>query len=69
MERNEYVSMLSWILNTYKGEEMMGHPDLKEHAADLNLLLPQEVLNTLQEQYLKVNKLKYFLVRINLKTF
>ncbi|XP_031339008.1 exocyst complex component 3 [Photinus pyralis] len=53
LEGNEYVSILAWILNTYKGEELMGHPDLKENTAGLDLLLPQAVLKNLQNQYLK----------------
>lgn len=46
--------MLAWTLNTYKGEELMGHPDLKSHTANLGPLLPPRVLNRLQEEYLKV---------------
>lgn len=53
LEGNEFVSILAWVLNTYKGPELMGHPDLKEHTSSLNLLLPQPVLNNLQDQYLK----------------
>ncbi|KAF5278438.1 hypothetical protein FQA39_LY05927 [Lamprigera yunnana] len=53
LEGNEYVSILSWTLNTYKGPELMGHLDLKEHTSGLNSLLAQSVLSNLQDQYLK----------------
>ncbi|KAF5273381.1 hypothetical protein FQR65_LT04673 [Abscondita terminalis] len=59
LEGNEYVSVLSWVLNTYKGPELMGHPDLKEHTSGLSLLLPQAVLNNLQDQYLKNMEANY----------
>lgn len=54
MEGNEYVSVLAWTLNTYKAEELMGHPDLKSHTDNLGPLLPPRVLSRLQEEYLKV---------------
>lgn len=54
LEGNEYVSVLSWTLNVYKGEELMGHPDLKDHTRSLGPLLPHAVLARLQEEYLKV---------------
>lgn len=54
LEGNEYVSLLSWTLNTYKGDELLGHPDLKNHTANLGPLLPPKVLNRLQEEYLMV---------------
>lgn len=54
LEGNEYVSILQWTLNTYKGEELMGHPDLKDHTRNLGPLLPNAVLTRLQEEYLRV---------------
>lgn len=48
------MSILAWILNTYKEEELMGHPDLKQQTASLDSLLPLSALNNLQDQYLKV---------------
>lgn len=55
LEGNEYVSILAWTLNTYKGEELMGHPDIKEHTRNLPPLLPLAVQNTLQKDYLTVS--------------
>lgn len=52
LEGNEYVSVLSWTLNTYKGVELMGHQDLKEHTQHLDSLFPSQVLNNLQKEYL-----------------
>ncbi|XP_022915047.1 exocyst complex component 3 [Onthophagus taurus] len=53
LEGNEYVSILSWTLNTYKSEELMGHPDLARSTQNLEPLLPDGVLETLQQKYLK----------------
>lgn len=55
--------MLSWVLNTYKGEELMGHFDLVLHTANLDLLLPKAVLNNLQQQYLDV-RMFYLLKKV-----
>lgn len=52
LEGNEYVSVLSWTMNTYKGPELMGHPDLIEHTQNLGPLLNMDTLNNLQKKYL-----------------
>ncbi|XP_013875822.1 exocyst complex component 3 [Austrofundulus limnaeus] len=55
LEANEIVSLLTWVLNTYKSVEMMGHPDLSSEC-DINQLeplLPQEVVNELLSKYVK----------------
>lgn len=54
IQGNEYVSILSWILNTYESPELMGHPDLKSSTENLGKLLPDDVLNKLQDEYLEV---------------
>lgn len=59
LEGNEYVSLLSWTLNTYKGEELLGHPDLIQHTENIGLLLSKAVLKSLQEQYLENMKKNY----------
>lgn len=53
LEGNEYVSVLAWTLNTYKGEELMGHSELKDHTQHLDSLFPMPILNNLQKQYLE----------------
>lgn len=59
VEGNEYVSILSWTLNIYKGVELMGHPDLKEYTTHLGMLLPNDIINELQDHYLKIMDKNY----------
>ncbi|XP_014281696.1 exocyst complex component 3 [Halyomorpha halys] len=53
LEGNEYVSMLSWVVNTYFGPELMKHPDLNINTNSLEPLLSRKIINNLQFQYLK----------------
>lgn len=52
LEGNEYVSMLSWIVNTYTGPELMQHPELNIGIASIGPLLSSSVINELQQKYL-----------------
>lgn len=55
LEPNEIVSMLTWVLNTYKSVEMMCHPELLSEC-DINQLeplLPQEVVEDLLSKYVQ----------------
>lgn len=52
LEGNEYVSMLSWIVNTYAGPELMQHPELNIGIASVGPLLDSNLINELQHQYL-----------------
>ncbi|XP_008332979.1 exocyst complex component 3 [Cynoglossus semilaevis] len=55
LEANEIVSLLTWVLNTYKSAEMMGHPEIQSEC-DINLLeplLPQGVVDDLFSKYVK----------------
>lgn len=55
LEANEIVSLLTWVLNTYKSVEMMGHPELYSEC-DINQLeplLPQDVVDDLLSKYVK----------------
>ncbi|XP_037837806.1 exocyst complex component 3 isoform X2 [Kryptolebias marmoratus] len=54
LEANEIVSLLTWVLNTYKSVEMMGHPDLYSECDvnQLEPLLPQDVVNELLTKYI-----------------
>jgi hypothetical protein len=54
LEGNEYVSMLSWIMNTYSGAELMQHPELMIDMSSVGPLLNNSVIDSLQQQYLKV---------------
>lgn len=59
LEGNEYVSVLAWTLNTYKSEELMGHPELKDSTQHLGALFPTDVLHTLQKDYLNNMRTNY----------
>ncbi|XP_072296653.1 exocyst complex component 3 [Eucyclogobius newberryi] len=55
LEANEIVSMLTWVLNTYKSSDMMGHPELSAEC-DINSLeplLPQDVVDDLLSKYIQ----------------
>ncbi|XP_033838080.1 exocyst complex component 3 [Periophthalmus magnuspinnatus] len=55
LEANEIVSLLTWVLNTYKSSEMMGHPDLSAECDvnSLEPLLPQDVVDDLLSKYIQ----------------
>lgn len=52
LEDNEFVTLLSWVLNTYSGKELMGHPSLGINVAKLEPLLENKVLDDLMSKYL-----------------
>ncbi|XP_048480752.1 exocyst complex component 3 [Plutella xylostella] len=53
LEGNEYVTLLSWVLNTYPGPELMRSPELNIDVATLPPLLSEEVMNKIEEEYLQ----------------
>uniref|UniRef100_A0A6M2DID1 Putative exocyst complex subunit sec6 n=1 Tax=Xenopsylla cheopis TaxID=163159 RepID=A0A6M2DID1_XENCH len=53
LEGNEYVSVLSWILNTYSGLELMNNPELNIDISKFGPLLPESVLVKMQSEYLE----------------
>uniref|UniRef100_A0A665VCT0 Uncharacterized protein n=1 Tax=Echeneis naucrates TaxID=173247 RepID=A0A665VCT0_ECHNA len=55
LEANEIVSLLTWVLNTYKSVEMMGNPELQSECDinQLESLLPQDVVDNLLSNYIK----------------
>ncbi|KAG8300590.1 LOW QUALITY PROTEIN: exocyst complex component 3-like [Homalodisca vitripennis] len=59
LEGNEYVSVLSWIVNTYTGPELMQHPELNIGIASVGPLLGSSVINKLQHQYLSNMEANY----------
>ena len=52
LEGNEYVTLLAWVLNTYSGKELMGHPSLDCDINKFEPLLSAEVLQKLQQTYI-----------------
>lgn len=62
IEGNEYVSLLSWIINTYPGKELMLHPDLKidlQQIENIQPLVKPETLKSLENAYLKTMEKNY----------
>uniref|UniRef100_A0A1B6CUA5 Uncharacterized protein n=1 Tax=Clastoptera arizonana TaxID=38151 RepID=A0A1B6CUA5_9HEMI len=59
LEGNEYVSLLSWIVNTYPGPDLMKHPELNIESKLIGPLLRVEVINDLQQRYLKNMEANY----------
>lgn len=59
LEGNEYVSLLSWVMNEYPGAKLMGHPDLQVDLSGMEPLINSELLKELENEYLKVNSAKF----------
>lgn len=55
LEGNEYVTVLSWVMNTYPGIELMNHPDLKVDLSMVEPLIKTELLKDLEDKYFKVS--------------
>lgn len=49
------MTLLSWILNTYSGEELMGSAELNIDVSTLPPLLSNETMQKLQDEYLQVS--------------
>ena len=52
MEGQEYVTVLSWVIQTYPGKELMADPTLGIPASRVKPLLDNETVVGLQRQYL-----------------
>ncbi|XP_034827059.1 exocyst complex component 3 [Maniola hyperantus] len=59
LEGNEYVTLLSWILNTYPGPELMGSPKVSVDVSTLPPLLTDEIMQKLQDEYLQKMESNY----------
>lgn len=59
IQGNEYVTILSWVSKTYKGAELLGHPDLVEFTKHLDPLLPRAVMESLENDYLRNIEVNY----------
>ncbi|XP_076082869.1 exocyst complex component 3-like isoform X2 [Mytilus galloprovincialis] len=55
LEGNEFVTLLSWV-NNYYSPDLMGHPDLNIDISELGPLLENNVIDELQNQYLRTMK-------------
>ena len=58
LEGQEYVSLLSWMIQTYPGQDLMKSPSLGIPPEKIKPLLDQKVIDDLQVKYLKVCFLK-----------
>ena len=54
LEGQEYVSLLSWIIQTYPGQELMRDPSLGLPVDKIKPLLDNKVIEDLQTKYLQV---------------
>lgn len=59
LEGNEYVAMLSWVLNTYTGADMMTHPDLNVDPTLIENLIRPELLTQMEKEYLAAMEKNY----------
>lgn len=62
IEGNEYVTILSWIINTYPGKELMMHPDLKidiSQIPNIEPLMKPAMLKSLERAYLETMEKNY----------
>lgn len=62
VEGNEYVSLLSWTINTYPGKELMQNPELRIDLSEIKGIQPlmkPELLKSLEESYLKTMEKNY----------
>nr|CAG4646133.1 EOG090X03GO [Macrothrix elegans] len=50
---NEYVTLLSWVIKTYPGPELLKHPEIGIDSNTLGSLLSQETIDELLAAYLK----------------
>lgn len=62
IEGNEYVTLLSWTINTYPGKELMQNPELRIDVTQINNLKPlvkPEILESLERAYLQTMEKNY----------
>ncbi|XP_053612364.1 exocyst complex component 3 [Plodia interpunctella] len=59
VEGNEYVTLLSWVLNTYPGHELMGNSELNIDVSTLPQLLSEEIMKKLEDEYLQKMQSNY----------
>lgn len=62
MEGNEYVTLLSWTINTYPGKELMQNPELRidlSQIKNIQPLMKPEMVKSLETAYLKTMEKNY----------
>jgi len=59
LEGNEYVTIISWVTNTYPGIELMLHPELNIEIGKVGPLLKSSIVFDLQSKYLEYIKANY----------
>ncbi|XP_050438329.1 exocyst complex component 3 [Adelges cooleyi] len=59
LEGNEYVSIISWVINTYTGIDLMRHPELNIDIRMIGPLLEPSAVNDLQSKYLEYIRNNY----------
>ncbi|XP_013185307.1 exocyst complex component 3 isoform X1 [Amyelois transitella] len=59
VEGNEYVTLLSWVLNTYPGNELMGNSELNIDVSTLPQLLSEDIMKKLENEYLEKMQSNY----------
>ncbi|XP_015370960.1 PREDICTED: exocyst complex component 3 [Diuraphis noxia] len=59
LEGNEYVTIISWVTNTYPGTELMLHPELNIDIGKVGPLLKSTTIFDLQSKYLEYIKANY----------
>lgn len=55
LEGQEYVTVLSWVIQTYPGRELMADPSLAIPTSKVKPLLDQNTIDQLQREYLEVS--------------
>lgn len=62
IEGNEYVTLLSWTLNTYPGKDLMQNPELRidlSQIENIQPLMKPEMVKSLERSYLKTMEKNY----------
>lgn len=59
LKGNEYVTIISWVTNTYSGIELMKHPELNIDIDKIGPLLKSSIIFDLQSKYLEYIKGNY----------
>jgi exocyst complex component 3 len=59
VEGNEYVTILSWVMNTYPGPEMMTYPELQIDLSKVGPLINKQLLASMESEYLKTMEKNY----------
>lgn len=53
------MSLLSWVMNTYPGPELMTHPELNIDLSSLGPLMKKQMLDEMEAKYLQIMERNY----------